>query len=102
MGTLASINPMNGVYDYMVGGLSGAFFTNSVSLSIQATSAMAVIVATVPEVGLGQPAAKDALLVFSLLTGLFMVVLACCVWVVPYGSLPIRCRRPSRTLLAFQ
>ena len=55
VGTLAAISPINGVYAYMVGGLSGAFFTSSVSLSIQATSAMAVIVATVPEVALGQP-----------------------------------------------
>ena len=74
VGTLAAISPMNGVYAYMIGGLSGAFFTSSVSLSIQATSAMALIVATVPEVALGQPNAKDALLVLSLLTGLFMVV----------------------------
>ena len=74
VGTLAAINPISGVYAYMIGGLSGAFFTSSVSLSIQATSAMAVIVATVPQVALGQPNAQDALLVLCLLTGLFMVV----------------------------
>ena len=74
VGTLAAVNPINGVYAYMVGGLSGAFFTSSVSMGIQATSAMAVIVATVPEVALGQPTAQDALLVLALLTGLFMVV----------------------------
>jgi len=74
VGTLAAVNPINGVYAYMVGGLSGAFFTSSVSMGIQATSAMAVIVATVPEVAVGQPNAKDALLVLALLTGLFMVV----------------------------
>jgi len=74
VGTLALINPINGVYAYMVGGLSGAFFTNSVSMSIQATSAMALIVAGVPEVMVGQPNANDALLLLTLLTGLFMVV----------------------------
>ena len=74
VGTLAAINPMNGVYAYMMGGLSGAFFTSSVSMSIQATSAMALIVAGVSEVALGQPNAKDALLLLSLLTGLFMVI----------------------------
>ena len=74
VGTLAAVNPINGVYAYMVGGLSGAFFTSSVSLSIQATSAMAVIVATVPQVAVGQPNAQDALLVLCLLTGLFMVI----------------------------
>jgi SulP family sulfate permease len=74
VGTLALINPINGVYAYMVGGLSGAFFTNSVSMSIQATSAMALIVAGVPEVMVGQPNADDALLLLTLLTGLFMVV----------------------------
>ena len=74
VGALGAVNPINGVYAYMIGGLSGAFFTSSVSMGIQATSAMAVIVATVPEVAVGQPNAKDALLVLALLTGLFMVV----------------------------
>ena len=59
VGTLAAISPMNGVYAYMIGGLSGAFFTSSVSLRIQATSAMALIVAGVPEAALEQPTAKD-------------------------------------------
>lgn len=73
VGTLALVNPISGVYGYMVGGLSGAFFTSSVSMSVQATSAMALIVAGVSEVGVGQPNAENALLLLTLLTGLFMV-----------------------------
>jgi len=74
VGALGAVNPINGVYAYMMGGLSGAFFTSSVSMGVQATSAMAVIVATVPEVAIGQPTAKDALLILTVLTGVFMLV----------------------------
>jgi SulP family sulfate permease len=74
VGALGAVNPINGVYAYMMGGLSGAFFTSSVSMGIQATSAMAVIVATVPEVAVGQPTAKDALLILTVLTGAFMLL----------------------------
>ena len=73
IGALAAINPISGVYAYMVGTFSGAFFTSSVSLSIQATSAMALIVAGVPEVSAGQSGAQDALLLLTLLTGAFMI-----------------------------
>jgi len=72
IGALGAINPISGVYAYMIGSLSGAFFTSSVSMSVQATSAMAVIIASVPEVRLGQPTAKDALLLLAVLTGIFM------------------------------
>ena len=72
IGALGAISPISGVYAYMVGSLSGTFFTSSVSMSVQATSAMALIIATVPEVRLGQPTAKDALLLLAVLTGIFM------------------------------
>ena len=39
-GLLAMVNPIYGLYAYMTGTLSGAFFTSSVFMSIQATSAM--------------------------------------------------------------
>lgn len=65
VGALGAVNTINGVYAYMMGGLPGAFFTSSVSIGVQATSAMAIIVATVPEVALGEPHAKDALLLLS-------------------------------------
>jgi len=80
VGALAAVNPINGVYAYMVGGLSGAFFTSSISIGIQATSAMAVIVATVPEVAVGQPHAKDALLLLAVLTGAFMLLFGLLKW----------------------
>lgn len=72
IGSLAAINPISGVYAYMVGCFSGAFFTSSVSMSIQATSAMAVIIAALPETRLGQPTAQSALLLLAVLTGIFM------------------------------
>ena len=74
VGTLAALNPVTGVYAYMVGGFSGAFFTSSVSLSIQATSAMALIVAGVPEVSPSADTAQDALFILTLLVGAFMAV----------------------------
>ena len=102
VGALAAVNPINGVYAYMVGGFSGAFFTSSVSMSIQATSAMAVIIATVPEVALGQPTAKDALLLLAVLTGLLCWSLACCAWVGCCALSPILLCQPSPMPLASQ
>ena len=70
-GLLAGVNPIHGVYAYMVGVFTGAFFTSSVYMSVQGTSAMALIVASVPEVrtSLGH------VLALSILTGLVMVIL---------------------------
>jgi SulP family sulfate permease len=75
VGTLAALNPVTGVYAYMIGGFSGAFFTSSVSMSIQATSAMALIVAGVPEVSPSADTAQDALFILTVLIGCFMAVL---------------------------
>ena len=74
-GLLAAVNPIHGVYAYMVGVFSGAFFTSSVYMSVQATSAMALIVASVPLISSGGDQAVDALLALTLLTGLFMIIL---------------------------
>ncbi|MCA9981588.1 MAG: SulP family inorganic anion transporter [Anaerolineales bacterium] len=72
-GLLAMINPIYGLYGYMVGTFTGAFFTSSVFMSIQATSAMALVVASVPEVQAGkQP--NTALFTLAILTGLFMLL----------------------------
>lgn len=49
-GLLALVNPVYGLYSYMTGVFIGAFFTSSVFISVQATSAMALIIADVPEV----------------------------------------------------
>jgi SulP family sulfate permease len=46
-GLLAAVNPIHGIYGYMVGTFTGAFFTSSVFMAVQAPSAMALIVAGV-------------------------------------------------------
>ncbi len=81
-GLLALINPIHGVYGYMVGVFTGAFFTSSVYMSVQATSAMALIVAGIPQIHEGG-LATDYLLALTLLTGVVMVVLG----VLKLGSL---------------
>jgi MFS superfamily sulfate permease-like transporter len=50
-GVLAAVNPIYGLYGYMVGTFTGAFFTSSVFMAVQATGAMSLIVADVPQVG---------------------------------------------------
>lgn len=49
-GLLAGVNPLFGLNAYIVGTLSGALATGSVFMTVQATGAMAVIIADVPEV----------------------------------------------------
>ena len=49
-GLLALVNPVYGLYSYMTGVFTGALFTSSVFMSVQATSAMALIIASVPQV----------------------------------------------------
>ena len=73
-GLLAAVNPIHGVYAYMVGAITGAFFTSSVYMTVQATGAMSLIVASVPEVRRGD-LAVDYLLALAILTGAIMVVL---------------------------
>lgn len=72
-GLLALVNPVYGLYSYMTGVITGALFTSSVFMSVQATSAMALIVASVPEV---TRAADPNVPLFTLtvLTGLIMLV----------------------------
>ena len=70
-GLLASVNPIYGVYGYMFGTFSGAFATSSVFMSIQATGAMALVVASVPQVTSGEDA-DSSLFMLAVLTGLFM------------------------------
>lgn len=71
-GLLALVNPIYGLYAYMTGVFSGAFFSSSVFMSIQATSAMALIVASVPQVRDG-PDPNTPLFALSILTGLIML-----------------------------
>ena len=71
-GLLALVNPVYGLYGYMVGTFTGAFFTSSVYMAVQATGAMALVVASVPQVHAG-PNADESLFMLAILTGLIML-----------------------------
>jgi len=71
-GLLAMVNPIYGLHGYMVGVLTGAFFTSSAFMSVQGTSAMALVIASVPEVAQGSYP-NTALFALAFLTGLFML-----------------------------
>jgi SulP family sulfate permease len=72
-GLLAGVNPVSGLYGYLVGTVAGAFATSSVFMSVQATGAMAVIIADVPQVREG-PDAATALFTLAVLTGVVMLL----------------------------
>jgi len=74
-GVLAAVNPIHGVYAYLFGTLSGAFVTNSVLMSVQAPSAMALIVASVPLLGGGGPQAVQSLVALTMLTGILVTLM---------------------------
>ena len=72
-GLLAFVNPIYGLYGYMMGTFTGAFFTSSAFMTIQATGAMALVVASVPQVH--HPGYGDsALFTLSVITGLIMLI----------------------------
>ena len=71
-GLLALINPIYGLYGYMMGTFSGALFTSSAFMSVQATSAMALVVASVPQITAGHDP-NTPLFTLAILTGLFML-----------------------------
>lgn len=71
-GLLALVNPVYGLYSYMTGVLTGALFTSSVFMSVQATSAMALIVASVPQVTQA-PDPNVPLFTLAVLTGAIML-----------------------------
>lgn len=65
-GLLAGVNPLFGLNAYIVGTISGALATGSVFMTVQATGAMAVIIADVPEVhGVDGAAAMATLTVMA-------------------------------------
>jgi len=74
-GVLAAVNPIHGVYAYMVGTLSGALATNSVLMSVQAPSAMALIVASVPQLRGEGEFALQSLVALTMLTGIFVALM---------------------------
>src|SRR5208283_4215300 len=71
-GLLAGVNPLSGLYAYMFGTIGGSFFTSSAFMAVQATGAMAIIVADVPAVHSGHDQAR-ALFTLSVLTGVVML-----------------------------
>ena len=52
-GLLAGLNPVAGLYGYLFGTVAGALATSSALMSVQATGAMAVIIADIPGFGTG-------------------------------------------------
>jgi SulP family sulfate permease len=71
-GLLAGLSPLAGLYAYLFGTVSGAFFTSSVFMAVQATGAMAIVIAGVPAVHSGGNQA-GALVTLTLLTGAMML-----------------------------
>jgi SulP family sulfate permease len=72
-GLLAGVNPLAGLYAYLVGTFSGALVTSSSFMAIQGTGAMSMIVADVPAVHDASDPAR-ALFTLSVLTGVVMLV----------------------------
>ena len=72
-GFLASINPIYGLYGYMMGTFSGAFFTSSAYMAVQATGAMSLVVASVPQTQYGE-FTSESVFALALLAGNIMLV----------------------------
>lgn len=71
-GLLAGVNPVYGLYGYMVGTVSGALATSSTFMAVQATGAMAIIVADVSVIQNSADPGR-ALFTLSILTGVVML-----------------------------
>lgn len=72
-GLLAGLNPVAGLYGYLVGTAAGALATNSTFMAVQGTGAMAMVIADVSAVGAASDPTR-ALVTLSMLTGVFMLV----------------------------
>jgi SulP family sulfate permease len=72
-GLLAGVNPVYGLYAYMVGTFTGGLFTSSSFMAVQATGAMAIVVADVSQVHTAEDPNR-ILFTLSILTGIFMLV----------------------------
>ncbi len=72
-GLLAGVNPVFGLYGYMMGTFSGGFFTSSSFMAVQATGAMAIIVADVAVVHSADDPDR-ALFTLAIVTGVVMLV----------------------------
>jgi SulP family sulfate permease len=72
-GLLAGVNPMAGLYGYMVGTATGAIFTSSAFMAVQGTGAMAMVMADVPAITGADDQAR-ALVTLTMLTGAAMLI----------------------------
>ena len=72
-GLLAGVDPLFGLYGYLVGTVTGALTTSSALMIVQGTGAMAVVVVDVPSVHGDTADAHRALFTLSVLTGLCML-----------------------------
>ncbi|MGV2982091.1 SulP family inorganic anion transporter [Microbacterium sp. AGC85] len=72
-GLLAGVNPLMGLNAYIVGTIAGALTTGSVFMTVQATGAMAVIIADVPQVH--GPDGAGAMATLTILAGVIMLIL---------------------------
>lgn len=70
-GLLAGVNPVFGLYGYMIGTVSGALFTSAAFMAVQATGAMAIVVSDVPAVRSGDDPER-ALFTLAIMTGVIM------------------------------
>ena len=71
-GLLAGVNPVYGLYAYMVGTFTGGLFTSSSFMAVQATGAMAIVVADVGLSSFGESEDR-ALFTLAVLTGVIML-----------------------------
>jgi len=71
-GLLAGVNPLAGLYGYLVGTAGGALFTSSTFMAVQGTGAMAILIADVPAIHESNEPAR-ALVTLSVLTGFVML-----------------------------
>ena len=72
-GLMAGVNPVYGLYAYLVGTFAGALATSSSFMAVQATGAMAIIIADVDAVSDADDPAR-ALFTLSFITGVLMIV----------------------------
>ena len=90
---LAGVNPVYGLYGYLVGTFTGALVTSSSFMAVQATGAMAIVIADVGTIRNADDPAR-ALFTLSFTTGVLMILPACSASARSCGSCPTR-RSPS-------
>ena len=71
-GLLAGLNPLAGLYAYLFGMVGATFFTSSTFMAVQATGAMALIVADSDLQSLPDP--DRALFTLAIMTGIVMII----------------------------